>query len=223
MIRYCLISFSLLLFVFQIEAQVQTLHNTLAKGTLNSTFGLHYKGGSDFTFLASYNYVFGINYCFKHHFTFGLESNYMTLKHLKFSPGASWTSNNLLAGINIQRNDHLFKTKMGKFKVASILTIGGGGVFSSDVLIEQNQTKKSSFNPTGFYTNAGVGLRLEFFRRIFIEIKESGGYLVKNKVDLRLSNQNKISTKNWYTETQIKFGIFMFINSLDKCGTCPKW
>ena len=223
MIRYCLLCIWLLTYVIQTEAQVQTLHNTLAKGTLNSTFGLHYKRASDFTFLASNNYVFGINYCFKHHFTFGIESNYMTLKHLNFSPGASWTSNNLFAGINIQRNDHLFKTKMGKFKIASILMIGGGSVFSSDELNEQNQKKERTFNPTGFYTNFGAGFRLEFFRRIFIELKESGGYLVKNNVNLRLNNQNKIFTKNWYTETQIKLGIFMFINTLDRCGTCPKW
>jgi hypothetical protein len=223
MIRYCLLCIWLFTYVFQTEAQVQTLHNTLAKGTLNSTFGLHFKGSSDFTFLASNNFVFGINYCFKHHYTFGVESNYTTLKHLDFSPGAAWTSNNLLVGINIQRNDHLLKTKMGKFKIASILTIGGGSVFSNDELIEKNQTKKSAFNPTGFYTNFDAGLRLEFFRRIFIELKESGGYLVKNNVNLRLNNQKKISTKNWYTETQIKLGIFMFINTLDKCGTCPKW
>lgn len=223
MIRYCLVNFSLLLFVFQTEAQVQTLHNTVAKGTLNCTGGLQFKEISNIHISQSNNYAFGINYCFKHHYTIGLESNLTAFTSMNFSPSASWTSKNLLTGINVQRNDHLFKTKMGKFKVASILTIGGGFVFSSDELIEQNQTKKSTFKPTGFYTNAGVGLRLEFFRRIFIEIKESGGYLVKNKVDLRLSNQNKISAKNWYIETQIKFGIFMFINTLDKCGTCPKW
>ncbi len=223
MIRYCWISFSLFLFVFQTNAQVQTLHNAVANGTLNCTGGLQFKQISNTPILPSNNYVIGINYCFKHHYTIGLESNYTAFSPMNFTPSASWESKNLLTGINVQRIDHLFKTKIGKFKIASILTIGGGGVFSSDELIEQNQTKKSSFNPTGFYTNAGVGLRLEFFRRIFIEIKESGGYLVKNKVDLRLSNQNKISTKNWYTETQLKFGVFIFINTLNKCGTCPKW
>ena len=223
MIRYCLVSFSLLLFVFQTEAQVQTLHNTVAKGTLNCTGGLQFKKISNISISPSNNYAFGVNYCFKHHYTIGLESNFTTVSHVNFSPSASWTSNNLLAGINVKRIDHLFKTKLGRFKIASILSVGGGAIFSSDVLIEQNQTKKSTFNQTGFYTHAGVGLRLEFFRRIFIEIKESGGYLIKNNVDLRLDNENKISSKNWYTETQIKFGIFMFINTLDKCGTCPKW
>jgi hypothetical protein len=60
-------------------------------------------------------------------------------------------------------------------------------------------------------------------RRVFIEVKESGGYLVKNNVKLRLNNQNKIAYNNWYTETDIKLGMFLFINTLDKCGTCPKW
>ena len=223
MVRYCLVSFWIFIHVFQLEGQVQTLHNSLAKGSLHIIGGLHYQTLSDQSFVRSNNFTFGINYCFKHHYTIGLESNLASWKHVFFSPEATWTSNNIIAGINLQRNDLLFKTKLGKFKITSLLGISSGGVFSADRLTEQNQTKKSTFGHTGFYVASAAGLRFEFMRRVFIEVEESGGYLVKNNVELRLNNQNKITSNNWYTETHIKLGIFMFINTLDKCGTCPKW
>lgn len=223
MIRYYSVCFWVCMYIFQLDAQVQTLHNTLAKGTLHVSGGLYFPKISEQEFIKSNNFTFGINYCFKHHYTLGLESNLSAWKHTLNSPEATWSSKNVLAGINLQRNDLLFKTKLGKFKITSIVAISGGGVFSSDTLTEQNQVKKSSFGQTGLYVSSSLGLRFEFIRRLFIEVKESGGYLVKNSVKLRLSDQNKITSNNWYTETQIKLGIFMFINTLDKCGTCPKW
>jgi len=223
MIRNCLLFFWTLFPIFQTVAQVQTLHNTLVKGTLSSSVGLQFKEASKVEFLPNNNYVFGINYCFKNRFSIGVEVNYNVFNIQDFSPGISWSSNNLLAGINLQRNDHLFKTKMGKFKIASTVNLGGGSIISNDQLNHQNLIQKSPINLTGFYMSIGGGLRFEFLRRIFLEVKESGGYLSKNNVNLRLNNQNMISTNNWFIETQIKFGIFMFINTLDKCGTCPKW
>ena len=223
MIRYCLVCFWLCMHVFQLQAQVQTLHNTLAKGTLQITGGLHYPKLSNQSFVRSNNLAFGIHYCFKHHYTIGLESNMASWKYTFASPEATWTSQDVLAGISLQRNDLLFKTKLGKFKISSLLGISSGGIFSTDRLSEQNQTKESTFGHTGFYVASAAGLRFEFMRRVFIEVKESGGYLVKNNVKLRLTNQNKIASNNWYSETHIKLGIFLFINTLDKCGTCPKW
>lgn len=223
MIRYCLVCFWVCMYVYRLDAQAPTLHNTLAKGTLQIAGGLHYPKLSDQTFIASNNFAFDLHYCFKHHYTLGLTSRMSVWKHTFNSPEATWNSNNVFAGINLQRNDLLFKTKLGKCKITSVVGISGGGVFSTDVLTEENQAKKSGFSPTGMYVAGSLGLRVEFMRRIFIEVNESGGYLVKNNVKLRFNNENKITTNNWYTETQIKLGIFMFINTLDKCGTCPKW
>lgn len=223
MIRLCFISFWIFTTFFPAEAQIQTLHNTIAKGTVNVTGGLQFKKVSGLTFIPTNHFSFGINYCFKHRYSIGVESNLTTFKKVNFAPAIPWTSQNLFIGINLQRNDLFFKTKLGKFKITSLLSISSGSIFSSDELMEEKQLKKSNFNYTGLYTTGALGLRLEFIRRFFIEVKESGGYLIKNNVNLRLNDGQKISTRNWYTETQIKLGIFMFINTLDNCGTCPKW
>ncbi len=223
MLRFCILCLCFILWVFQSSAQIQTLHNTVAKGTLTITGGLHFQNIKSFNTTNSTQFSSGINYCFKHYFSIGLEASSLKMEQNKQQLGTTWRSDNLFLGINLQRNDHLFKTQMGKFKLSSIVSISGGYIFSSDLLKEELQTKHSSFRSTGYYTSLALGMRFEFVRRLFLEVKESSVYLVKNNVNLRTQDQVKISTTNWCFDSQIKLGIFMFIKTLDKCGTCPKW
>jgi len=224
MFRFCVLCLCLI-FLAQnnTNAQTQTLHNTLAKGTLNISGGLHFQNIKGNNTTSSIQYSAGINYCFKHHYTLGLNANTLRINLENLQSNTFWSSENLFLGINLQRIDHLFKTQMGKFKLASILTVNGGSIFSTDEFTEQLQTKKSGFSSTGYYTSGAISLRFEFVRRLFLEATKSVGFFAKNNVNLRTQNQAKLATNSWYTDTHIKIGIFMFINTLDKCGTCPKW
>jgi hypothetical protein len=192
--RICCIWICVFVWIIQTQAQVQTLHNTLAKGTLNITGGANKPNFQHQDLAQPIDFSAGVNYCFKHHYTLGLEVS------MPF------------AGVLLQRNDLLFKTQLGKFKITSIVGINGGTLFS-----------KSTFNTSGFYVSGEGGLRFEFYRLLFLELKESGGYTNKNNVEIRTKYPTKITSEGWFTNTQIKLGIFMFINTLDKCGTCPKW
>lgn len=216
---YCIVVF--LFWIINSNAQIQTLHNTLAKGTLNISGGLHFQTISTFNVENTTNYSLGINYCFKHHYTVGLEINTVNLDQI--NQHYNWHSSNLLAGINLQRNDLLFKTKLGKFKIASIVSLAEGTVFSNDQLTQNVQTITSSFRATGYYTACALGLRFECIRRFFFELKQTGGFIAKTNVNLRTQQAEKLTLDKWFTDTQVKIGIFMFINTLDKCGTCPKW
>ena len=223
MIRFCNLCLCLVVWAFPTIAQTQTLHNTVAKGTLNITGGLHIQSITGYNSKTLNNYSFEINYSFKHYYTIGFEGSSLYLTQENLQKGSTWNSENLLFGINLQRNDHLYKTQMGKFKIASILSISSGSIFSKDELTEQATISRNGFSSTGYYISGSLGLRFEFVRRLFLEVKESGGFFSKNNVNLRTKNQEQLSTNSWYVDTQIKLGIFMFINTLDKCGTCPKW
>ena len=218
---YCLMI--ALFWAYKVNAQIQTLHNTVAKGTLNITGGIHFINVTANNTSSTNTFTLGVNYCLKHHYSIGLEANTIDLNKINNYNGTYWHSSNLLLGFNLQRNNHLFKTQMGTFKITSILSLGGGGVFSKDQITEEKNTTYSSFNPTGYYISGAFGVRFEFMRRLFFEVKEIGGFFNKNNVNLRNKFQDKMVLNSWYVNTQIKLGIFMFINTLDKCGTCPKW
>ncbi len=223
MFRFCILCLCFILGVSNTSAQTQTLHNTLAKGTLNISGGLHFQNIKGINTTNSIQYSASINYCFKHHYTLGLNATTLGMSLENLQSTTIWSSENLFFGFNLKRNDHLFKTQMGKFKLASILSISGGSVFSADEFKEQLQTTHSGFSSTGYYASGAVGLRFEFVRRLFLEATKSIGYFAKNNVNLRTQNQVKLAINSWYVDTHIKLGIFMFINTLDKCGTCPKW
>ena len=193
MSRFCCICFVVVASVFQTLSQAPTLHNTLAKGTLSVTGGIHFFSVAKTEVLPVYNYAFGLNYCFKNRYTLGVEG---------------LISSSVFLGATFQRNDLLLKSKLGRFKVTSMLGLSGGNVLLS---------------PTGFYFTGSLGIRLEVARRMFLEVKESGGYLTKNNVELRTTNLASPNVYGCFSNTQIKLGIFLFINTLDKCGTCPKW
>ena len=110
-----------------------------------------------------------------------------------------------------------------KFKIASIVSLAEGTVFSNDQLTQNVQTITSSVRATGYYTACALGLRFECIRRFFFELKQTGGFIAKTNVNLRTQQAEKLTLDKWFTDTQVKIGIFMFINTLDKCGTCPKW
>lgn len=206
------------------HSQVQTLHNTTAKGTLNVSGGLYFPSIKEVQIHNINPYTLGLHYVFKHHYSFGIvASTFNSSKLLRTSQESSWNSSSLLLGLQIDRQDHLYKTQMGKFKIATLIGINGGMVGSHDELRDQLQVSKSAFRATGYYATGDVGIRIEILRKLFLEVKESGGYLVKNAGELPTSNQTNLTMNGWYSSTKIKLGIFMFINTLDKCGTCPKW
>ena len=224
MIRFFSLCICLMAWIIPGHSQVQTLHNTIAKGTLNFNGGLFFPSIKDVQIQNLNPYTFGLQYVFKHHYSFGIVgSTFNTSQQYTLTNQTIWNSTTLLLGFQLDRQDHLFKTQMGKFKITSLFGINGGIIGSRDELIEQLQVSKSAFRATGYYVSGDVGIRFEILRKVFLVVKESGGYLDKNGGELRTMNQTNLSINRWYNSTQVKLGIFMFINTLDKCGTCPKW
>lgn len=191
--RFYCIIFVVITSVFQALSQAPTLHNTLAKGTFSFSGGIHFFKVSKTEVLPNYNYAFGLNYCFKNRYTLGFEG---------------LLSSSAFLGVTFQRNDLILKSKLGMLKFTSMFGLSGGNVLMT---------------PSGFYFKGSIGIRTEFARRVFLEVNESGGYLTKNNVELRTANYSTPNVYGWFVNTQLKVGIFLFVNTLDKCGTCPKW
>lgn len=156
-----------------------------------------------------------IGYVFANHFALELNAERFAWK---YDNPNSFSNDILYARLGIFGMDKIFKTNKSKFAITGLLGLSGGPIFSNNFW--QNnliQFQKNDFN--GFGGTATIGLRFEFYKRIFLLLEEKGGVIYQS-----VKGENfRIDLVQPYIRTNLSLGVFIYERWNESCNTCPKW
>jgi hypothetical protein len=128
--------------------------------------------------------------------------------HIDFSRTDNW----LAAGSNQQI---VFSTVEG---------LGIGGLVSDNSFLFGGiqQSKLQSFS--GISLSGHVGIRLEFFKHVFIQSNVSGGFMSQTSVRTRSSEPNAFAGQRFgFLQFDTNVGFLLYIRPTNNCNTCPTW
>jgi hypothetical protein len=107
---------------------------------------------------------------------------------------------------------------------STIAGIGFGGLVSDNSFLFAGKQEPKLRSFSGFALSGHVGVRLEFFKHLFIQSNFSGGYMNQTHVRTNSIELNSFAEQRFgYLQFDTNVGFFLYIRPADECDTCPKW
>jgi hypothetical protein len=132
------------------------------------------------------------------------------------------------AGLNYLRlgilhTQELFQSRKGEFVLSLNTGIGTGLLLSNSIFTYDGLTNTPTSGTSGFGLSGHVGLRADFFQRLFLQTTFSGGMLKQGNIQLDQAGDAIASQTMGYFSPEIAFGFLVYIRPTNNCGTCPQW
>jgi opacity protein-like surface antigen len=127
--------------------------------------------------------------------------------------------------LKFARTDQWFRVgKNDEFALSSDVGIGFGGLMSSTdfTFAGKRNLRVASFS--GFSAFGAAGVRLEFFRHLYIEPMVIGGFM--NQMSVRTTENQPNATarqRMGFLQMQVNLGFFMYVRPTNSCDSCPTW
>jgi len=156
-----------------------------------------------------------IGYVFANHYAIELNAERFVWH---YDNPNSFSNDMLYVGVGVFGMDKIVKTSKSKFAITGILGLGGGPVFSNNLSYNNLiKFKKNDFN--GFGGTGKLGIRVEFYKRIFLLLEEEGGVIYQS-----VNGENfRVDLTQPFLRTNISLGVFIYERWNESCNTCPKW
>lgn len=126
--------------------------------------------------------------------------------------------------VQAARNDQWYQTrKNGWFGVSTIFGISGGMILSFNDWHFGGTNTIATVSLSGYGFAANAGLRLTFFKHIFLQTNIAGGFVHQVHVKTRPNGPDYAQQKLGYIASETVFGVMFYIRTKNDCNTCPKW
>ncbi len=108
--------------------------------------------------------------------------------------------------------------------LSTVFSLGAGAVATkNDFTFGGNKDIETS-SMSGFGLTAGLGLRFEFFKYLFIQPTFGAGYIQQLHVNTRSNEPNALAKQKYvYTNASISIGFFLYVRPTNSCDSCPHW
>jgi hypothetical protein len=107
---------------------------------------------------------------------------------------------------------------------STILGIGFGGLVSDNSFLFAGIEEPKLRSFSGFAASGHLGVRLEFFKHIFIQSNLSGGLMEQTNVRTKGTEPNSFAHQRFgYLQFDTNLGFLLYIRPVKGCDTCPKW
>lgn len=132
------------------------------------------------------------------------------------------------AGLNYLRlgilhTQELFQSRKGEFVLSLNTGIGTGLLLSNSIFTYDGLTNTPTSAMSGFGLSGHVGLRADFFQRLFLQTTFSGGMLKQGNIQLDQAGNAIASHTMGYFSPEIALGFLVYVRPTNNCGTCPQW
>jgi hypothetical protein len=102
--------------------------------------------------------------------------------------------------------------------------LGVGGLVSDNTFLFSGKQDQKLRSFSGFAASGHVGVRLEFFKHLFIQSNFSGGIMGQSHVRTRANDPNAFADQNFgYVQFDTNLGFLLYIRPTNNCNTCPVW
>jgi hypothetical protein len=125
--------------------------------------------------------------------------------------------------IGVQRNDLLLKSRKSEFAFHTLYGIQVGPLITQVDYTFDNYTAPGVSSLSGIGVAASIGVRLEFFQYIYLQLELDGGILNQNNIRLSENESTAGEQVIGFISPSIQLGFNVFARPKNGCGTCPKW
>jgi len=125
--------------------------------------------------------------------------------------------------VGLLRVDQLYKSRKAEFAINTIAGVSIGALFSGLDYTFDDYTVQNVTSLSGFGVSGHLGLRLDLFQHVFLQMSVSGGLLNQGNIQLTTSSTAMASHKMGYISPEISVGFNVFAKPTNGCGTCPQW
>lgn len=110
------------------------------------------------------------------------------------------------------------------FAVSTNAGIAAGGLLSFNDFTFAGLENRRTISMSGYGISAHLGLRLEFFRHVFLQTGFSGGLNHQVKVHTRPNDPSSYARHAYgYMMWDTALGFLFYIRSANACDSCPVW
>ncbi|OFZ66271.1 MAG: hypothetical protein A3D92_17580, partial [Bacteroidetes bacterium RIFCSPHIGHO2_02_FULL_44_7] len=110
------------------------------------------------------------------------------------------------------------------FAVSSNAGLSAGGLLSFTDFTFAGQANRRTVSLSGYGISAHVGLRLEFFKHLFLQSTLSGGVQHQVKVLSRPNDPTAITRQAYgFVMWDNSIGLLLYIRPTNACDSCPVW
>ena len=104
------------------------------------------------------------------------------------------------------------------------LGIGFGGLVSDNTFRFAGKQDAELRSFSGFAISGHFGLRIEFFKHVFVQSNFSGGYMAQTHIATRASDPNAFASQKFgFMQFDTNVGFLFYIRPTNNCSTCPVW
>ncbi len=112
----------------------------------------------------------------------------------------------------------------GQFALSTNLAVAAGPILSFNDFTFAGRKDMRTISLSGLGVSAGMGVRLEFFRHIFLQSTFELGYVNQMHVRTRPNDVGSYAKQQFgYAEWNTLIGFFLYLRQKNGCNTCPHW
>jgi hypothetical protein len=127
--------------------------------------------------------------------------------------------------LRVERSDMLFNVGRNEwFAVSTNASAGIGAILSYNDFTFAGQTNTRTISLSGYGISGYAGLRLEFFRHVYVQPQFGGGFMHQVKVRTRPNDPSSYARHAFgYIEFNTVLGILLYVRPTNSCDSCPIW
>jgi hypothetical protein len=126
--------------------------------------------------------------------------------------------------LQFARMDQWYRTKKnGWFALSTVFGLSTGMILSFNDWKFGGIYTTQIVSLSGYGFSATAGLRLEFWKHLFLQTNIAGGFIHQTHVKSRPNGPDYIQQKLGYIASETVFGLMFYIHGKNNCNTCPKW
>jgi hypothetical protein len=126
--------------------------------------------------------------------------------------------------LQFSRIDQWFRTRnSGWFAVNTVMGLSAGMILSQNDLNFGGEFTRKTVSLSGYGISGHIGLRLEFWRHLYLQTNLAGGFIHQTGVKTRPEGPDLAKQKMGYLASETVLGFIFYIRPTNDCNTCPHW
>ena len=128
--------------------------------------------------------------------------------------------------LEVTRTDHLVKLgdRRDQFVISSNIGLGGGALLSYNDFLFGGEHTTRTISLSGYGLSLHGGIRLEFFRHVFIQGSLAAGFHHQTRVKTRPFDATSFARHAYgFVEGDLVLGFLLYIRPKNGCDSCPVW
>jgi len=126
--------------------------------------------------------------------------------------------------LQFSRIDQWFRTRnSGWFAVNTLMGISAGMILSQNTFNFAGRFDQKTLSASGYGISGHLGLRLEFWRHLYVQTNLAGGFIHQTGVRTRQNGPDLATQKFGYLATETVLGFIFYIRPTNDCNSCPHW